>query len=140
MLQIRKMFNSLFKVQWFQMYGWKMILTGGSLAKETPDFQSFFKFPFFLSSFLLRPRTGWRLSDLLSTRNFRSTRRTSRQAICPSSWTRARCLWMSSVNTCPTTPRSGRSPGTGSDLVSAHTEAAGRDERGWQRVGGNMEL
>lgn len=47
-----------------------MTAIGSSLAKETPDFQSFFKFPFF-SSFLLRPRTGRRLSDLLSIRQFK---------------------------------------------------------------------
>lgn len=96
-------------------------------------FRAFLKFPFFLS-LLLRPRTGRRFCDLLSTYNFRSILRTSRQAICPSLWTRARCLWTSSVNTCPTTPRSGRSPGSGSDLVSApHKGCWARGARGTER-------
>lgn len=42
---------------------------------------------------------------------------TSRPATCPSSWTPGRCLWRSSVNTCPMTPASGSSPGSGCILV-----------------------
>lgn len=36
---------------------------------------------------------------------------------------------MSSVNTCPTTPRSGRSPGTDSDWVSDRDGMG--EKRGW---------
>ena len=51
--------------------------------------------------------------------NSRSAQQTSKQATCQSSWTPGWCLWTSSVNTCPTTPHSGRSPETDSDWVSA---------------------
>lgn len=87
----------------------------GSLAKEKNNLSLFFPPPT-----LRRP-----------PRNCRSTRRTSKRVICRSSWTRARCLWTSSVNTCPTTPRSGRSPGTDSVWVSVWTSV---DAREWEEV------
>lgn len=69
------------------------------------------------SPFLLSYRLQYHPSVIVMMLSCRWTQRISRQAICQSSWTRGKCRLRNSVNTCPTTPASGRYPETDCALV-----------------------
>ena len=73
--------------------------------------------PSVLGTILLKP--GWygQVSELSPYPSPSQPMQTSRLATCPSSWTPGRCLWRSSVNTCPMTRVSGSSPGNGCTSV-----------------------